>query len=77
MNIKANIPTVIGFRDYHEIGVFQEDLRKVVPGIKISEVHCRGADENSCLYYGFVYLGDRNSIKNKKCLSDWRDSFNE
>jgi len=54
MKISINLPTVVSFSDYHEIPWFQDELRKIIPGVKVSEI---GATHE---YHAIVYLGRKS-----------------
>jgi hypothetical protein len=53
--MKINLPTVLGFRDYHEINHFEYLLSQIIPGVKSKEIgYIDGA------YQGIFYLKQDN-----------------
>lgn len=61
MNI--NCPVKLIVNDYHEFDEIQEQMRKVIPGIKVKEI---GFDAPN--YIGMAYIGNLKKPENQTLL---------
>ena len=62
--MKMNLPALLEFGDYHEIGDFRFNLQQIFPEVKVKEV----TDKELGIYLAFVYRGKLTDPKNKKYL---------
>jgi len=67
MKINVNLPTTISVTDYHAFSFLQDDMRNVIPNIKIIEV---GFNNDTGKYVGFIYIGN---LRQEPNLSKFRE----
>ncbi len=58
MNINCPVELIVS--DYHEFDEIQEQMRKIIPGIKVKEI---GFDAPN--YIGIAYIGNLREPKNQ------------
>lgn len=70
--MKVNLPTEVNGSDYHDFSSLQEEGRKIISGLKISEV---GFDGDN--YVAIAYVGNLKSPKNAEFLKQLKDRINK
>lgn len=63
-SVQVNLPARVQVADYHEFPFLQDNLRKIIPGIKVFEVGCTGK------YDGIAYIGRKDQPEVKALVKE-------
>lgn len=58
--MKINLPIIVSFRDYHDINIFGDSLKEIIPNIKYKKL------ESGDIGVGEVYHAIFYKVKDKK-----------
>ena len=64
--MKVNLPVQVEFDDYHEVASFQDNLRLIIPKVKVKEIGYIAGGTCAAI----VYVGSLKDPKNQKLFKE-------